>query len=615
MLELSAILILGIFAQWFAWKLKMPAILPLIIIGLMVGPFASLDWFFGYKLINPNNIFEGKMLNYFVSLSVGIILFEGGLTLKMKEVRNVASTVRNLIIIGPIISLIGGGLAAHYFLDLDIRIALLFGSLIIVTGPTVIGPILRNVHLNQKVATILRWESIIIDPIGALVAVLMYEFIVSGEPGAQFTVTALMTFGKTILSGIIMGVAAAWFLFYFLKKNWIPSYLINVFSLGMVVVCFVSADLIANESGLLAVTLMGMILANLRIPEVEEILSFKESLVVLLISILFIILSANIEMAQLQLLGWGSAIVFLIVILILRPLSVFISAIGSKMKFNEVLFISWIGPRGIVAAAIASIFALTIMEYPQLTDKEKTDAELLIPLTFLIILGTVLLQGSTSKPLAKFLGVVQKDASGFLILGAHETGRAISKYLKVLGRNAVLVDTSHTNVNESKRMNLKVIEKNVLEEDLSARIELSDIGHFLALTSNNELNIFSCRKFNKDFEMKGAYRLITRNEIKFTELVRPKDILFDSNIDFYKMINLSRKYPDVREIRVDTNERLDAILKEYENKIIPLIIRNSKNEIQVILTGHEVECEIGSFMGYIGPKIKLRKIESELESA
>lgn len=603
MLELAAILILGIIAQWVSWKIKLPAIFPLIMIGLIVGPLASMDVFFGQKLIDPDRIFEGNMLNYFVSLSVGVILFEGGLTLKLKEVRQVATTVRNLIIIGPIISLVGGGLAAYYLLDIDIRIALLFGALIIVTGPTVIGPILRNIHANRNVGTVLKWESIIIDPIGALVAVLMYEFILSGSGGAQFTGQALMTFGLTIVAGAGAGVFSAWLLYYMLKKHLVPSYLVNVISLAMVMFCFTGADMISKESGLLAVTIMGMILANLKIPEISEILNFKESLTVLLISILFIILSADIDIAQLQLLGWNSALIFGLVVLVLRPLTVFLSSINTNLSIKEKIFISWIGPRGIVAAAIASIFAISIMEQGNLSAAERQDAELLIPLTFLIILGTVVIQGSTAKMVARWLGVTEKDASGFLILGAHEASRSIAQYLKQQGIHAVMVDTSHNNINEARMQNLPVMERNILQDDLSESIELTDIGRFLALTSNNELNIFACRKFRKDFERKEAYRLITRNEMKFTQLVRPKDILFGTKIDFYKLINLARKYPVVKEFSFTSEGQMQQLMQAMPDAVIPVFIRDKDGGLHPVLTDSTMEYREGCCLAYIGEVI------------
>lgn len=605
MLELASIVILGIVAQWAAWRIKLPAIFPLILIGLLAGPIASLDIFLGEKLIDPSRIFnqEGNILNYFVSLSVGIILFEGGLTLKLKEVRQVATTVRNLIIVGPIISLIGGGLAAHYILGIDIKIALLFGALIIVTGPTVIGPILRNVHPNIRVGTILRWESIIIDPIGALVAVLMYEFILSGGAGAQFTLTALITFGKTVVSGVVMGIFCAWVLYFLLKKHLVPDYLTNVVSLALVFIAFVGADLIASESGLLAVTIMGMILANLKIPEISSILNFKESLTVLLISILFIILSANIEVEQLKLLGWGSLIIFMVVILVLRPLSVFISSIGSNLNWKERIFISWIGPRGIVAAAIASIFALSIIENGSLSPSDMEDARLLIPLTFLIILGTVMIQGGSAKMVATWLGVTKKDPEGFLILGAHEAARLIAKYLQDNSIHAMLVDTSHTNVNEAKMMNLQVSDENILSDELVEKLEVTDLGIFMAMTSNNELNIFACRKFKKDFGRSTNYRLITRNEMKFNSLVRPKYLLFGSDDDYYKLLDVARKNPFIHEFAIEKDQDLNILIARLPNESIPLFIRSEDNHMTVIQVDAKIRTKVGDKLVYMGKKL------------
>ena len=604
MLQLAAIVILGIFAQWVAWRIKLPAIFPLILIGLLAGPIASLDIFLGEKLIEPESIFSGKTLNYFVSLSVGIILFEGGLTLKLKEVKNVASTVRNLIAIGSIISLTGGALAAYFLLGLNIRIALLFGALIIVTGPTVIGPILRNVQPEKKVATILRWESIIIDPLGALVAVLMYEFILSGGGGAQFTLTALITFGKTIFAGVMMGGLCAWLLYYLLKNSKIPIYLINVVSLALVFVAFAGADLIATESGLLAVTLMGVILANLKLPEITAILNFKESLTILLISILFIILSANIDIVQLEMLGYSSLGVFAIVVFVLRPLSVFLSSINSNLSFKEKLFISWIGPRGIVAAAIASIFAISILEQQTLSPEERSSAELLIPLTFLIILGTVVLQGISAKWVAEKLGVIKTEGGGILILGAHEASRLIAKYLQENDQEVTLIDTSHTNINEAKIMGLKVIEKNILAEDIQEDLEFVDVGTFIGLTSNNELNIFACRRFKKEFGGAITYRLITRNEMKFTTLVRPKYILFSNNADFYKLIELARKYPEIKEIPVKDESHLTSIVNKFSDQSIPLFIRSAEDKFIIVPADHSVEYTEGSSIVYMGKRLE-----------
>ena len=362
MIELAGIIILGILAQWIAWKFKIPAILPLILIGLLVGPiaaeFLSDD---GSKWIEPiwngkKGLFPGVGLYYFVSLAISIILFEGGLTLRKSEISNVGPVITKLITLGSAVTFIGAGLVAHYLIGLSWEISLLFSALIIVTGPTVISPILRNIPLKKDVAAVLKWEGILIDPIGALVAVLVYEFISVGG-GSGFTKTALLEFGKILLFGTTFGFTFAHALIFIINKKLVPHYLLNVVSLSSVLLVFVLSDLFAHESGLLAVVVMGMVIANSKIRSFDELLYFKESLSVLLISILFILLAANMNISELLLVfNWKAAILFALVVFVIRPIGVFLSTQNSSLKLNEKLFISWVGPRGIVAAGIASLF-------------------------------------------------------------------------------------------------------------------------------------------------------------------------------------------------------------------------------------------------------------------
>eukprot|EP01093_Parvamoeba_rugata_P019391 TRINITY_DN869_c0_g1_i12.p1 TRINITY_DN869_c0_g1~~TRINITY_DN869_c0_g1_i12.p1 ORF type:complete len:391 (+),score=87.99 TRINITY_DN869_c0_g1_i12:1775-2947(+) len=389
MLELAGIIILGILAQWVAWKFKIPAILPLILIGLLVGPiaaeFLSED---GSKWIEPiwngtKGLFPGDSLYYFVSLAISIILFEGGLTLKRAEIKNVGPVITKLITVGSAITFFGAGIVARYTFNLSWDLSFLFAGLIIVTGPTVITPILRNIPLKKDVSTVLKWEGILIDPIGALVAVLVFEFIsVGGDSG--FTKTALMEFGKIVLFGTTFGFTFAHALAFAINKKLIPHYLLNVVSLSTVLLVFVESELFAHESGLLAVVVMGMVLGNSKLENLKELLYFKESLSVLLISILFILLAANIDIDDLLLLyTWKTAILFAAVVFIIRPLAVFVSTQGSKLNLNEKLFISWVGPRGIVAAGIASLFGSKLMR------QGVEGAEYITPLVFMIVLGTV----------------------------------------------------------------------------------------------------------------------------------------------------------------------------------------------------------------------------------
>jgi len=404
MLELAGIIILGIIAQWFAWKLKLPAILPLILIGLIVGPIATLFTDDGNKLIEPVwngtvGLFPGERLFNFVSLAISIILFEGGLTLKKEEILNVGPSIVKLITLGSLVTFLGAGVSAHYIFNLSWAISFLFSALIIVTGPTVIAPILRNIPLKKDVSAVLKWEGILIDPIGALVAVLVFEFISVGA-GYEYTKEALIEFGKIVIIGISIGFTAAYGLHNSIKYNLIPHYLMNVVVLASVLAVFVLSDLFAHESGLLAVVVMGMVLGNRKVQELKEILYFKESLSILLISILFILLAANITIEEVMLLyKWETLGLFLIVVFVLRPISVFLSTANSGLKFNEKLFISWVGPRGIVAAGIASLFGL------KLSMQGEPGAEYITPLVFMIVLGTVLLNATTARLFAKIAGV------------------------------------------------------------------------------------------------------------------------------------------------------------------------------------------------------------------
>ena len=401
MLELSGIIILGILAQWVAWKFKIPAILPLILVGLLVGPiaaeFLSED---GTKWIEPiwngsKGLFPGEALYYFVSLAISIILFEGGLTLKRDEIKNVGPVITKLITLGSTVTFLGAGIVAHFIFGLTWELSFLFSGLIIVTGPTVITPILRNIPLKKDVSTVLKWEGILIDPIGALVAVLVFEFISVGGDGA-FTKTALMEFGKILLFGTSFGFTFAHALMYAVNKKLVPHYLLNVVSLSAVLLVFVESEIFAHESGLLAVVVMGMVLGNGNLKNLKELLYFKESLSILLISILFILLSANINIEDLQLLyNWKTAALFALIVFVIRPLGVFLSTHNSNLKLNEKLFISWVGPRGIVAAGIASLFGSKLIK------QGVAGAEYITPLVFMIVLGTVLLNATTRQTICK----------------------------------------------------------------------------------------------------------------------------------------------------------------------------------------------------------------------
>lgn len=618
MVELAGIIILGILAQWVAWKLKIPAILPLILIGLLVGPIAaeylSSD---GSKWIEPiyngnEGLFPGESLFYFVSLAISIILFEGGLTLRVKEIKNVGPVISKLITVGSIVTFFGAAVAAHFVFYLSWEMSFLFSALIIVTGPTVITPILRNIPLKQDVSAVLRWEGILIDPIGALVAVLVFEFI-SVDVGGAFTKTAFIEFGKIVLFGSTFGFAFAHALNFIINKRFIPHYLLNVFALASVLGVFVLADTFAHESGLLAVVVMGMVLGNSNSPYLKELLYFKESLSVLLVSILFILLAANINMEDLLLIyNWNTAVLFAIVVFVLRPLGVFLSTHKSSLKLNEKIFISWVGPRGIVAAGIASLFGL------KLAKNGVADAEFITPLVFMIVLGTVLLNATTARFVAQWVGVFLKKSNGILIIGASKASRLIGNYLEENGRHVVLIDNNQNNINKANELGLEAINTNIYSDSLGDNIELNDVGYIIALTGNSDINQFAINRFGEEFGENGAFRLITSEELNDPTYTPKQNIFIPSN-DFMSLTETTRKYPAIHEIEITDKDHYESLIelvgKEYD--IIPLFLKDETNELHIIsnIDKDEEKFTEGWKLVYLGKPFDVEKIQKEKTTA
>ncbi len=592
MLELAGIIILGICAQWLAWRLKLPAILPLILIGLLVGPIATLYTEDGSKLIEPiwngsSGLFPGDGLYYFVSLAISIILFEGGLTLKRSEIRSVGPVITKLITLGTLVTFIGGGLAAKAIFGLSWQLSFLFSALIIVTGPTVITPILRNIPLKKDISAVLKWEGILIDPIGALVAVLVFNFISVGG-GQAYTTTALMEFGKILLFGFTFGFTFAHGLAYVIKRNLIPHYLLNVVILSVVLLVFVVSDIFAHESGLLAVVVMGMVMGNMNLPNIKELLYFKESLSVLLISILFILLAANINVEDMLLMyTWKTALLFLAVVFLIRPIGVFLSARQSGLKVNEKLFISWVGPRGIVAAGIASLFG------SKLLSQGEPGAEYITPLVFMIVLGTVLLNATTARLFAKLAKVYLTNSDGILIIGASKSAQLIGDYLRKNDRHVVLIDNNERNIENAKELGVEAMVANIFSDTLTDNIELNDVGFLFAMTGNDEINTYAIEKFKNVFGENGSFRLI--NEIERNDPMKiSKESLFSKNLDFVTLNEITRRFPSVFELDIKNESHYKKLMKmiEADQNVAPIFIKDENGQLTVLSLGNGQVAEL-----------------------
>ncbi len=577
LISLAGILVLGILAQYLAWKMRIPSILPLLIIGLLVGPVSMLWMPEGTKLLNVDLIFSDRLLMAFVSLSVGLILFEGGMTLRLGEVRHLTRPVRNLLTVGVVVTFVGGALAAYYWGGLSRELSMLFGALVTVTGPTVILPVLHNVRPRQSVATVLKWEGILIDPIGALFAVLIFEFIITGHLNQHYSLEVLKNFIITLSVGLALGAAGGFLLVYMIRRNRVPEYLRNEVALALVVFVFSVSELLMAESGLMATTMMGIVLANSRLEEVKNILSFKEDVSIILVSVLFIVLSARIDLHHIESLGVQALFVLLALVFVVRPVAVFISTLGSSLNWRERIFIGLMGPRGIVAAAVASFFSFELLKRPEFV---AGGASLFLPLTFLVIVGTVFFVGLFAKPLARLLGVVQKDPQGILIVGATEPACFLAHYLK--GKVPVLMaDVSHPNIRDARRRGLPVFHGNVLKDEEIQEMDLSEMGRLMAMTSNTEINLLAVQKFSAIFGPHRVFRLVSRREMEIEGLALPKNILFEARADHLRLVALVRAGVSLQKTTVNDIDEYEEWL-EKNPRAVPLFIELPDGKVWII---------------------------------
>ena len=580
LLSIASIGVLGIACQWFAWWVRIPSILFLLTMGIIVGPVLN--------LINPDALF-GNLLFPFISLSVAVILFEGSLTLKFEDIRGHGKTVSNLVSTGALITWLIIGYSTYRLLDLPIELAFLFGAIVVVTGPTVIIPMLRIVRPNTKVANVLRWEGIVIDPLGALLAVLVFDFIISGQQNNALGMIFL-TFGKIIFSGLIIGFVSGWLIGEILRKQYVPQYLRNIFTLISVFAIFVTSEMIESESGLLAVTVMGITMANMKDMDIDNILDFKESLSVLLISALFIILAARIELHELIHVGWPAIILLGIIIFVARPVSVFASSIGSDLSVNEKLMISWIGPRGIIAAAISSLFAL------RLEDAGYTEAALIVPLTFVIIIGTVVIQSTTARYIAEFLKVREPSPTGLLIIGAGNVARAIGKELQSHGFKIMLTDSTWENIRLARMEGLETYFGNPISEHADRNLNLIGLGKLLAMSGRLNLDTLACLRFKSEFGKKNIYELKTTRE-KHTEnkhIVSTKHRgyeLFTEDADYGNLAYRLRNKAEIKSTQLSDEFTFEQYLKKYEKGIVPMFAIDDKKRLHVFVVNGEMKPE------------------------
>ena len=479
----SAAAALGICLFTLAHKLRISAIIVLLLGGILCGPQAL-------ALVDPHALGEG--LGPIISLSVALILFEGGLTLDLKGYRGASGEIWRILSVGVLVTWIGTSVLLRMVFGFEWDFSILAASLVIVTGPTVIGPMLNRIRTQKKLHDILHWEGVLIDPIGVFIALMSFEYYISTDSSNQLI---LQDFLLRFVVGVALGIACGVLMDLCLRRGWVYEGHVNKFALAMAMLIFALSDLVIVESGLLSVTVAGLVLGARQTPQLHQIASYKDELKDFLIGLLFVLLAANLDLGSFRRFGWQLAVVVLGVMLLIRPLNVFASLFRSSLSVREKLFLSWIAPRGIVAASMASAFAI------KLQGAGAKNADFLEAFTYSVIVGTVVIQGFTAGAVGKMLGVLRPMPTGWINRWGARVGAATSPdFFRSQGVDAVLLDTNARETQLAEREGLTALSEDAMQVIPEAHVSLYECGNLLALTANPDLNRMLCRRWSELLE-------------------------------------------------------------------------------------------------------------------
>jgi NhaP-type Na+/H+ or K+/H+ antiporter len=494
-LQIVLTVLAGVTAQVVGEYAKVPSIIFLLIFGVALGSD-------GLGLLHPQDL--GVGLEVIVALSVALILFEGGLSLELSELGQVSTSLRNLVTFGIFITLIGGGMAAHWLGEFPWSLAFLYASLVVVTGPTVINPLLRQVKVDRKVATLLEGEGVLIDPVGAILAVVVLDIILNGDTDPTFVIGGLIVrLGIGSLIGVVGGSAIGLFL---KRASFLSEDLRNLFVLGGLWGLFGLAQLIRSESGLMATVVAGIVVRALSVPDERLLRRFKGQLTVLAVSVLFILLAADLSIASVFALGWGAVLTVLVLMVVVRPVNVWACTRTSDLNWRQKLFLGWVAPRGIVSASVASLFAIL------LTERGISGGDAIKALVFLTIIMTVLVQGLTAGLFARWLGLTDIKAVGAVIVGCSPLSLLVARLIKENGDPVMLIDTDETACEAAQQEGIDVIVSSALDRDALEKAGLMRAGTFLAMTKNGEVNAVVAQRALEEFEPPKVVAILPKDK-------------------------------------------------------------------------------------------------------
>ena len=485
---LLLILSAGLASQWLAAQIRLPAIVVLIAVGLLLGPVTGT-----IDLRLP-----ADQLTEMIGLGVAIILFEGGMDLKTSEFQREGHGIRRLTLLAPPIAWLLGGLAAHYVAGLSWPVSWVLGAILVVTGPTVILPLLRQARLNKDTASLLKWEGIVNDPVGVLLAVLTFQYFTLADGGwAQVA----LGMGSAIAAAAAFGGLGGWATGWLYRRGSIPTHLKAPMLMVLVLVCYWGSNRIQHEAGLLSVTLMGLVIGNMKLVERETLRRFQENLTVVLLSVLFIVIPSQLDVGQLAQIDWRVGLFVVVLLLVVRPVSVGLATINAPMLPQERLLLAWIAPRGIVAAASAGIFG------PALVAAGYQDAEQLAPIVFLVILVTVLAHGLTLGRLAQRLELAAKTENGLLIVGASSWSLALAQALRKLSIDVVVSDGAYQRLRPIRMDGIPVFYGEILSEHAHHSLDVEHLSHLLCATDNDYYNALVCQAQGHEFGHHRTFQL------------------------------------------------------------------------------------------------------------
>ncbi|MCA9322202.1 MAG: cation:proton antiporter [Planctomycetes bacterium] len=588
--QAALVIILGVGAQWIGALLRLPAILLLLGFGILVGPIIG--------LIDTDRLVPGDLLPVAVSLSIALILFEGGLTLKLAEARQVGTTVGRLVSIGVLVNWVIGGLGAWYLFDLSPGVASLAGAILVLSGPTVVQPLLRTMRPIGKGAAVLKWEGIVVDPVGALLATLVFQFLIEPGGGAH----TFLAIGMTVVVGGGLGLVSALLLVFLFERHLVPDRHQITLTLALVLAAFTVANLVQHEAGLFSVTLMGFVLANQKRVSVKHIIHFKEHLAGLLIASLFVLLAARLDLRVLLEVLYPQGLLFLaLLVLVARPLGVWLSTLGSDLSAKDRLLCCLVFPRGILAAAVAPLFA-----YPLSAKYE--DAARLVPIVYLVIVGTVMIYGVLGPFLARRLGVSSSDAQGVLFLGAMPFARDMAAALKEAGVNVLLTDTNPQNIREARLASIPARFVNLLDEDELEHLDLGGLSSMIALTPNDEVNALACGHGAELFGRKQVFQLVPGEKEGLAGQVSAQGLrgrsAFSEDLDFAELSRRVRNGFVFKRTRLGESFDFDQWKAQYGERAYPLFKLGGGSKLEIIEAGSPVEFEDGDALIGLVPSTK-----------